>query len=66
MKTKIYEDNKYSNYALSHIRANGIRCRRYEWYAMVGKVDIVKIDGVVRRFHVDTHKELTLEEAKLA
>ena len=60
---KPYKDNKYSNYALSHIQANGIRCRRYGWYAMVGKVDIVKIDGVVRRFHVDTHRELTRSEA---
>ena len=60
---KPYKDNKYSNYALSHIRANGIRCRRYGWYAMVGKVDIVKIDGRIRRFHVDTHKELTRSEA---
>lgn len=63
---KPYKDNKYSNYALAHIRANGIRCRQYGWYAMAGKVDIVKIDGRIRRFHVDTHKELTRSEATAA
>ena len=60
---RAYKNNRHSGYALAHIKANNIKCRRYGWYAMVGKVDIVKIDGVVRRFHVDTHRELTREEA---
>lgn len=60
---KPYKNNRYSCYALAHIKANNIRCHYYGWFAMAGKVDIVKIDGAIRRFHVDSHKELTREEA---
>ena len=58
-----YKNNPHSHYALAHIKANHIHCRCYGWYAMIGKVDIVKIYGKVRRFHIDTHKELSLSEA---
>lgn len=60
---KPYKHNKYSHYALAHIKANNIRCRYYGWYAMCGDVDIIKIDGRFRRFHVETHKELLRAEA---
>lgn len=48
---------KYSEYALEHIKANNIKCHHYAWCAMVLKTDIVKIDGKIRKFNVDTHKE---------
>ena len=46
-----------------HIAANGIKCRHAEWIAMAGKADLLRIDGKVRYFHVDTHREMTHDEA---
>lgn len=50
---------KYSEtYALPHILANNIRCRYYGWCGMVGNIDRVKIDGRIRYFDINTHKEV--------
>lgn len=53
---KGYEQGK--SWALSHILHNNIRCRYYGWVGMSGDVDLVKIDGVVRYFNINTHEEV--------
>ena len=57
---KIYKGyERYSEaYALPHIKANHIRCKYYGWCATVLNVDLVKIDGKIRKFDVKTHKEV--------
>lgn len=57
---KVYKGmEKYSEaYALPHIIANNIHCKYYGWCAMIGDVDLVKIDGKIRRFNVETHDEI--------
>lgn len=49
---------------LKYIEKNKIKCRYYGWEAMLGQVDLVKIDGKIRRFHIYTGVELTKEQAK--
>jgi len=53
---KNYE--KFSTWVVPYLKHNHIRCRRYAWLAMAGNIDIVKIDGKVRRFDIDTREEL--------
>ena len=49
---------KYSHYALAHIKAQGIRCRKYAWICQTGNVDCIKIDGKYQYFDIDTHKRI--------
>ena len=49
---------------LKYIEKNKIKCRYYGWVGMLGRVDLVKIDGKIRRFHIDTGVELTREQAQ--
>lgn len=57
---KIYKGyEKHSEaYALPHIQANNIKCKYYGWCAMALDVDIVKIDGEIRKFNTKTHEEI--------
>ena len=48
---------KYAHLVIPYLKHNNIRCRKYEWIAMNGKEDRVKIDGKIRTFHVDTKEE---------
>lgn len=62
---KLYKGHEtLAKQALKYIEKNKIKCRYYGWEAMLGHVDLVKIDGKIRRFHVDTGVELTKEQAK--
>lgn len=57
---KIYKGyEKYSEaYALPHIIFNHIKCRYYAWIGMAGNIDIIKIDGIYRKFDIKTHKPI--------
>ena len=57
---KIYKGyEKYSEaYALPHIQANNIKYKYYGWCAMALDVDIVRIDGKIRKFNTKTHEEI--------
>lgn len=58
---KVYKgyNQKYAEtYALPHIIHNGIKCKYYGWCAMVLTVDLVKIDGKIRKFNIKTHEEI--------
>lgn len=62
---KLYKGHEtLAKTALKYIEKNKIKCRYYGWEAMLGRVDLVKIDGVVRRFSIDTGIELTREQAR--
>lgn len=55
---KGYNEKQTKTYALPHIEHNDIRCKYYGWVGMAGDIDLVKIDGNIRRFNINTHKEI--------
>ena len=62
---KVYKGHDLlSKVALKYVEKNRIKCRYYGWVAMLGNVDMVKIDGKIRRFHIGTGEELTTEQAR--
>ena len=56
---KGYDVKQSEKYALPHLKANNIRCRYYGWCAMVLNIDLVKIDGKIRKFDIKTHREVS-------
>lgn len=55
---KGYEKGK--SWAEEYIKENNIKCRYYGWAGMAGDIDLIKIDGRIRRFNIETKKEVRL------
>lgn len=57
-KLNTIRDKSYNSLAKEYIIINNIKCKYYGWLGMSGDFDIVKIDGKIRKFNIDTKQEV--------